>query len=846
MSNDGLQSGHEEGRPRPHVSCNVDGIPLDLKETSRWVGWEYQNRGGKMAKIPIAAQTGTSASSTDPAGWSDFDSVVEALRRNPQWAGIGVVLDDSDDILGIDLDGCIDENGVLSKEAADLVRLFGSYAEVSPSGKGVKIFVRGKKPPNAACRTSVMPGLKQIEIYERGRYFTVTGHRLLDAPAQIVNAQIAIDLLCNQLWPAGRVEPSAVNRAIGGGFDGDDRALIAKAISTGGGKFKRLWSGDLSEYDHDHSRADLALCSLLAFWTGRDAHRMDRLFRQSGLYRDKWDRTDYRERTISKAIASCQETYDGRFRPKPAESAAMSPCDEIVERTQVVLGTDEHRVVDEVVRALGGDPELYQRGGRLVRIVREGKSDADRSPGAGALSIAPVTLAYLRDRITRAVKLMKLGKSEGVAPAHPPTWLAPQVEARRAWDAIPVLQGITTIPVLRSDGSVFQTPGYDTRTGMYYQPSCEVPQIPDAIPRDAVEVARTLLSEVVQDFPFELPIHQAAWFAALFTVVVRLAFDGPTPLFLVDANSRGAGKSLLVQLIARICQGRALPASTYSDKPEEVRKLITSVAMAAEQIACLDNLSGPFGCAPLDAALTSTRWRDRLLATNEITDLPLFTVWFATGNNVRVVGDTPRRIVHIRLEVLEEQPEIRSGFRHPNLEAWVMEHRGQLVGAVLTIVAAYIRSGKPEQGLSALGSYEGWSGLVRSSLVWAGLPDPCAARLKPSAMQDHDDHALCQFIETLAAYDSGNRGFVVADLIRTCWPADGSLPADPLLDDVREAIEQLLELAPGTRPAARKLGAALSSARRKILAGRYLDTRLEEKRCNGSLWRVYGLSSKKT
>lgn len=846
MSSSDSKRGREAAGGAPRITCNVDGIPTDLKQIPRWVGWEYRERGGKLTKVPIEAATGAPASATDSSGWTDFGSAVEALRRNPQWAGIGFVFDDSDDILGIDLDGCIDEHGVLSKEAADLVRLFGSYAEVSPSGTGVKIFVRGKKPPNAGCRTSVMPGLKQIEIYDRRRYFTVTGQRLPDAPSTIANAQIAIDLVCNQLWPARQTESSAVNRAMGGGFDGDDQALIIKAISSGDGKFKRLWHGDLSDYDDDHSRADLALCSLLAFWTGRDFHRMDRLFRRSGLYREKWDRTDYREKTIGKAVASCQETYDSRFRTAPQESVAIGPCDEMLKRTQVVLGTDEHRVVDEVVRALRGDPELYQRGGRLVRIVREGKSDAYRGPGAGALSTAPVTQAYLRDRITHAVKLVKQGRSHDLVPGHPPPWLAPQVEARRAWDGIRVLQGITTIPVLRADGSVFQTPGYDVLTGMYYQPSCKVPQILDVIPRGAVEAARDSLAEVVQDFPFELPIHKAAWFAALFTVVVRPAFEGPAPLFLVDANSRAAGKSLLVQLIARVCQGRALPASTYSDKPEEVRKLITSVAMAAEQMVCLDNLSGPFGCAPLDAALTSTRWRDRLLSTNDITDLPLFTVWFATGNNVRVVGDTPRRIVHIRLEVLDEQPEARSGFRHPNLEAWVMEHRGQLVGAVLTIVAAYIRAGKPEQGLSALGSYEGWSGLIRSSLVWAGLPDPCAARLTPSAMQDHDDHALGQFIEAVAAYDSGNHGFVIAELIKACWPADGSLPADALLVAVRDAIELLLELTPGTPPAARKLGVALSSARRKILVGRYLDTLPAEKRSKGSLWRVHGHPGKES
>ncbi len=96
--------------------------------------------------------------------------------------------------------------------------------------------------------------------------------------------------------------------------------------------------------------------------------------------------------------------------------------------------------------------------------------------------------------------------------------------------------------------------------------------------------------------------------------------------------------------------------------------------------------------------------------------------------HVVLLADTARRVCHIRLESPEENPENRSDLRHPNLEAYIRRRRGELLAAALTILVGYIRNGRPDQDLPAWGSFEGWSGLVRSAVVWAGLPDPAATR----------------------------------------------------------------------------------------------------------------------
>ena len=154
--------------------------------------------------------------------------------------------------------------------------------------------------------------------------------------------------------------------------------------------------------------------------------------------------------------------------------------------------------------------------------------------------------------------------------------------------------------MLRPDGSVVQSPGYDAVTGVLYVPSHAFPMVPhDVNVDDASEAMRHLL-DLVRDFPFASPEHAAAWIAGLLTIVARHTFTGNAPLFLVDANVRGAGKTLLAQIAGRIALGHELPVSSYSHDPAEMRKGITTMVMAGEPVVLLDHLSGVFGNEAVD------------------------------------------------------------------------------------------------------------------------------------------------------------------------------------------------------------------------------------------------------
>jgi hypothetical protein len=160
------------------------------------------------------------------------------------------------------------------------------------------------------------------------------------------------------------------------------------------------------------------------------------------------------------------------------------------------------------------------------------------------------------------------------------------------------------------------------------------------------------------------------------------------------------------------------------------------------------------------------------LGKNDQVDLPLLAIWFATGNNVQVAADTTRRLIHIRLDCLQERPEDRSEFRHANLLDWIAKNRGKLVSAGLTILSAYIKAGCPRTDIKPLGSFEGWSALPRQAVVWLGLPDPCLTRISLAESADTVADALGQMIEAFKAYDPTGQGVVAADLVRTLYPAN--------------------------------------------------------------------------
>ncbi|BCO08785.1 hypothetical protein GF1_11610 [Desulfolithobacter dissulfuricans] len=296
------------------------GVPEMVKAFPQWVLWRYERQGSRWAKPPYQPN-GKRADKTNPAHWSEFSEVMAAYEEGG-YDGIGFCVTGEDPFTFIDLDHCINEQET-GKEAREILALIDSYTELSPSGTGLRIITRGQVPANIKRRG--------VEIYNRAWYLTITG-QVYGNRKEIAERQEQLDRLIAR-YDAPPVETHVATTA---GLQEEDRAALQRIRnSRQGERFTRLFDGDLTGYA-SQSEADLALCSILAFWTKNDQQAMDRIFRASGLYRPKWDtrhgNRTYGQRTMDRATAQTGEPLApaGDDRKQMAREPAWEPSANII------------------------------------------------------------------------------------------------------------------------------------------------------------------------------------------------------------------------------------------------------------------------------------------------------------------------------------------------------------------------------------------------------------------------------------------------------------------------------------------------------------------------------------
>jgi hypothetical protein len=316
-----LANGHAPPRP---VALRViaEAIPAELRQRSQWVVWRYiwnpkKNRKdgsgakGDWDKPPLDARALKAASSTDPSTWATFAEALAAYERH-DLDGIGFIPTPDDGLTIIDIDKCRDrDTGAVEPRAARIVAEMDTYTEASPSGTGLRIVARGRKPDRERSKRG------PVEIYDGltsdgrpgGRYLTFTGRRIDRTPAEVRERQEALTAVYERELKGKKREAATTNDP----RDLADDELLRKAMAAkNGAKFRELWDGG-DAGKPSASEGDLALCNLLAFWCDGDAARVDRLFRRSGRMRPKWDERHgaqtYGEMTVAKAIGGMTASY---------------------------------------------------------------------------------------------------------------------------------------------------------------------------------------------------------------------------------------------------------------------------------------------------------------------------------------------------------------------------------------------------------------------------------------------------------------------------------------------------------------------------------------------------------
>ena len=322
---------------------NYHEVPPEILAQGRFCCWRMEERGGRKTKVPYNPNTGQMAKSNDPGTFAPFETALQAQGYD----GIGLGIFGG--LCAIDLDNCVTDSGYFTEPAATIVEIMHTYTEFSPSKKGLHLYFFAKDFQYDSQRYYTMNHKAGVEVYVAGatsKYVTLTGdicqwyefgdrteelkevlERFMLRPENpAINAINAVNS-CRSIESSGSNGVTAaigVGNALAGGPAApapEDSDLLDKARkSKNGNRFWKLYCGDTGNFQ-SHSEADMALCSHLAFWTGRDAAQMDRLFRASGLMREKWDRpqsgSTYGAITIRNAIGRCSETYQPKCDAEP-------------------------------------------------------------------------------------------------------------------------------------------------------------------------------------------------------------------------------------------------------------------------------------------------------------------------------------------------------------------------------------------------------------------------------------------------------------------------------------------------------------------------------------------------
>ena len=302
-------------------------IAEELKNYNNWVLWKKIKKVSqdKPVKMPFNID-GSLADTTDSKTWTSFNDALEMYKKGG-YNGIGFVFSKDDPFVGIDIDDCISEKGIINDDAIKIIKDFNSYTEVSQSKRGLHIIIRGKKTGNK-CRKG------QFEVYDNNRYFALTGIQLTNTPSTVEARQVTLN------WLYGKVFGEAKQKKIEGCTRStitnlDELAIIEKIEKSHlGSEFKKLYDGDYSNFTrividqdvkrkageppktkviNDHSAGDYSLCRMIAYYT-QDVNVIDSIFRRSGLIRGKWDSGGYGTKTINNAIKSLTKYYDPSYR----------------------------------------------------------------------------------------------------------------------------------------------------------------------------------------------------------------------------------------------------------------------------------------------------------------------------------------------------------------------------------------------------------------------------------------------------------------------------------------------------------------------------------------------------
>lgn len=424
-------------------------------------------------------------------------------------------------------------------------------------------------------------------------------------------------------------------------------------------------------------------------------------------------RAAYLARMIEKA-----KTKPADVKPKPAPRGGSSQPEiqASFDRPMIFVDGDRYAVINQITRALTdrwNGHRLFSHG----QVISQLGVDDRGQPAMEVVEEGPFF-----DLLQETAMIVRQGPGDRPAFGWPDTQTVKAVMSRDS--AFARLERVARIPFVREDGSICQVNGYDMASATMVVMNDELASISvpsDPTPEDVSSARKFILDEWLGDFPFHTEADRANVLALVLTPFVRNLMP-IVPLAVVDGLQMGVGKNLLVEQIYYLLTGVSLDPIGWNDSDEEVRKIITSAFRSGSDVFAFDEAHHLHGAA-LARALTSAHYKDRQLSTNQLLGFPNNVTWISMGNAVRIEGDIVRRVYRIALKPTAPDPQDRpsTSFRHPDLRAWTVEHRAELLTAALILIRSWFAKGSPDPTKPvSFGSFEKWERILGGIIENAG------------------------------------------------------------------------------------------------------------------------------
>ena len=668
------------------ITTNYENIPLALRERPQWVAWRaeaYTTKDGKakINKIPVDAKTGMSAKTDDFTTWSPYDQAV-AHAQQYGLAGVGFVFCDSDEFTGIDFDNCVDDQGTINPKVEAILLRLNSYAEISPSRHGLKVFVKAKFPLTTGHK--IQKDGYEIEAYNTRRYFTVTGHRLVAYPVDVTECSDAAKIY-QEMFGKPPVVRSTASKPTGMATDGEALGIPDEA--------KRIREA-LKFIKADDYEKWLSIGFALRWWSTQGAGELAKqIWDEWSASSDKFNQgdSDYKWTTFD---AQGQVEIDPATGSQTSRIITLGTLFKLARDSGwedgnlpvVLLPPGGGGTLNSFGKILGGllaaTGRVYCRGGVAVELERDGHH------GAPVLKpISSLRAVSLFEEVGRLKKMDKKGAKESTLC---PTDLGARVLCARAFvDELPPIKSVVNCPalVVRPDGTLLEVAAYDAESGVL--------ATGPATPSMPLEDAIGLLLTVAMDFDFATPGDHSRFLAALITpaLIIGGGLDDRAPIEVTEADDSQAGKGYRNKLAAGIYKQLVTTVNMKSSGGVgSMEESFDQAIMRGKIFVAIDNVRGDLNSQKLETFMTEDSYTARVPYQPPIDVDPKRHVIMITSNKAEFTKDTVNRSSIVRIR---KRPAGYAFAEYP--EGDILDHvranQPKFLGAVFTILREWFKQG---------------------------------------------------------------------------------------------------------------------------------------------------------